>query len=103
MLSFLQGDLFQVPEVVPFRLTQNIVKAMGSTGIEGHFMKSCEITNRVIRNHSDQLLYVLKPFLYDFKLQKGLNTEEKVFISNYTFLNLFHLIWHLTSLHIINC
>lgn len=74
---FGRGELLQVPEVVPFRLTQNMIKAMGSTGIEGHFMNACQITTRVIRNHSDQLLYVVKPFLYDPKLQKNARYHEK--------------------------
>ena len=34
-LSRFQGKALTVPELVPFRLTQNIVDAMGVTGVEG--------------------------------------------------------------------
>lgn len=30
-----QGKTFEIPERVPFRLTQNMVEAMGVTGVEG--------------------------------------------------------------------
>jgi Phosphatidylinositol kinase and protein kinases of the PI-3 kinase family len=39
--------------------------AMGRGGGEGGFLYSCTITNRVLRLHKEQLLSVLKPFLYD--------------------------------------
>ncbi|XP_014282454.1 serine/threonine-protein kinase ATR isoform X2 [Halyomorpha halys] len=74
---FNKAQTFSCPEKVPFRLTQNMVKAMGSTGIEGHFVKSCEITTWVMRIHSDQLMCVLKPFLYDPRLQKKTTEREK--------------------------
>lgn len=35
MLNLPKGKQFEVPEVVPFRLTQNIVDGMGITGVEG--------------------------------------------------------------------
>ena len=31
----MQGKGFDVPELVPFRLTQNIVDGLGVTGVEG--------------------------------------------------------------------
>lgn len=50
---------------MPFRLTHNMIKAMGSTGIEGSFRKCCEATLRVLRKEKDTLLSVLKPFVHD--------------------------------------
>lgn len=32
---FDKGSLFEIPERVPFRLTQNLVDALGVTGYEG--------------------------------------------------------------------
>ncbi|KAK9504663.1 hypothetical protein O3M35_010947 [Rhynocoris fuscipes] len=61
---FHKGDKFQYPETVPFRLTHNFIKAMGPTGVEGVFIRCCEIVSRVARANSDQLVSVLKPFLY---------------------------------------
>ncbi len=37
----------QVPEMVPFRLTQNVVDCFGISGVEGVFRKSAEITLQV--------------------------------------------------------
>ncbi|RUS83841.1 hypothetical protein EGW08_008382 [Elysia chlorotica] len=62
---FNKGETFEWPERVPFRLTHNMIAAMGPLGIEGLFRQACEITLRVIRNQMDPLMSVLKPFIYD--------------------------------------
>ena len=36
-MLFERGQQLRVPETVPFRLTQNMVQAMGPTGTEGPF------------------------------------------------------------------
>lgn len=64
-LLFHQGELLQVPERVPFRLTHNLVSAFGPIGTEGNFRKVCEITMRVMRKEKDVMLVTLKPFLHD--------------------------------------
>jgi serine/threonine-protein kinase ATR len=64
-LLFNKGETLQVPEIVPFRLTHNIIDAMGSTGFEGHFRRSCEVTLRVMRENRDTLMSVLYPFVCD--------------------------------------
>jgi len=33
-----QGKTFEIPEKVPFRLTHNMVEAMGVNGVEGMFL-----------------------------------------------------------------
>ncbi len=62
---FNKGETFQVPERVPFRLTRNMVDAMGLTGYEGGFRRVCEITMQVLRQNRDMVLSVLETFLYD--------------------------------------
>ncbi|VVC41563.1 Hypothetical protein CINCED_3A002699 [Cinara cedri] len=62
---FNRGEKFEWPERVPFRMTHNMVDAMGIGGLEGMLSSACEITNRVMKSHSEQLVSVLKPFLYD--------------------------------------
>ncbi|KAJ3613478.1 hypothetical protein NHX12_019727 [Muraenolepis orangiensis] len=42
------GETFDVPEVVPFRLTQNMVHAMGPMGTEGLFRQACEYTGETL-------------------------------------------------------
>lgn len=48
-------SLFQV---VPFRLTRNMINGFGPTGVEGPFRRSCESTLRVMRDNKDTLLTV---------------------------------------------
>ncbi|XP_066597912.1 serine/threonine-protein kinase atr-like [Prorops nasuta] len=62
---FNRGELFDWPERVPFRLTHNMVDAMGPLRYEGPFRRACQITMRVLRQQSSTLLSVLTPFVYD--------------------------------------
>lgn len=59
------GLTFEWPEKVPFRLTHNMIEAMGSTRIEGSYRRCCEVTLRVLRKEMDTLLSVLTPFVHD--------------------------------------
>ena len=56
---------FEKPELVPFRLTPNMVDAMGAYGYEGPFRKSSELTLGLLRQNKDTLMTVLETFLYD--------------------------------------
>ncbi|XP_032688955.1 serine/threonine-protein kinase ATR isoform X2 [Odontomachus brunneus] len=62
---FNRGEQFDWPERVPFRLTHNMVDAMGPLKIEGPFRRACQVTMRVLRQQSSTLLSVLTPFVYD--------------------------------------
>ncbi|XP_060518372.1 serine/threonine-protein kinase ATR isoform X2 [Cylas formicarius] len=62
---FNKGETFEWPERVPFRLTHNMVSAMGPLGVEGTFRKSCECTLRVLRSNRMTLMSIVKPFVYD--------------------------------------
>lgn len=42
-----QGLTLTIPEMVPFRLTQNLVDAFGVSGYEGVFRRACEVTLQV--------------------------------------------------------
>lgn len=53
------------PEVVPFRLTHNLVDAMGITGYEGHFRRSCETTLALLREHEYTVMTALESFVHD--------------------------------------
>ncbi|KAL8809103.1 MAG: hypothetical protein Q9200_003724 [Gallowayella weberi] len=62
---FDKGLSFEKPELVPFRLTHNMVDACGAYGCEGPYRKSCELTLRILRQHEDTLMTILETFLYD--------------------------------------
>ena len=62
---FDKGLTFEKPELVPFRLTHNMVDAFGAYGYDGPFRKSCELTLQILRQNEDTLMTILETFLYD--------------------------------------
>ncbi|KAF5827558.1 kinase-like domain-containing protein [Dunaliella salina] len=62
---FDRGLILEVPEMVPFRLTQNMVDAFGISGVEGSYRKCAEITLQVLRQHRSTLMTSAETFLYD--------------------------------------
>ena len=62
---FDKGLTFEKPELVPFRLTHNMVDAFGAYGYDGPFRKSSELTLNILRAHEDTLMTILETFLYD--------------------------------------
>ena len=66
------GDCFEraakrkfLPEVVPFRLTRMMVKAMGVTGASGTFKQAFINTSRVLRENKRVLVMVLAIFVHE--------------------------------------
>jgi serine/threonine-protein kinase ATR len=53
------------PEIVPFRLTPNILDAFGPTGADGMYSSGLQTAMRTLRDNRDTLLSVLEPFLKD--------------------------------------
>jgi serine/threonine-protein kinase ATR len=62
---FDKGLTFAQPERVPFRLTHNMVDAMGVYDYEGPFRKSSELTLKLLRQHEETLMTILEAFVYD--------------------------------------
>jgi len=62
---FDKGLTFDKPELVPFRLTHNMVDAFGAYGVEGPFRRSAELAMRIMRAKEDALLTILETFVYD--------------------------------------
>jgi serine/threonine-protein kinase ATR len=62
---FDKGLTFEKPELVPFRLTHNMVDAMGPCRTEGPFRKSAEVTMGILRAYEDTLMTIMETFLYD--------------------------------------
>jgi ataxia telangiectasia mutated family protein len=54
-----------VPEVVPFRLTRDLVDAMGYTKTEGVFRRSCEFTMDTLREERESIMTLLNVLRYD--------------------------------------
>uniref|UniRef100_A0A183H5M1 Non-specific serine/threonine protein kinase n=1 Tax=Onchocerca flexuosa TaxID=387005 RepID=A0A183H5M1_9BILA len=64
-VCFDKGRNLRVPEMVPFRLTGNIVRALGPTDIEGTFRLSSENVLEKLRSGKEILLTMLDAFVYD--------------------------------------
>ncbi|PHJ21036.1 fatc domain-containing protein [Cystoisospora suis] len=60
-----KGRTLPVPEVVPFRLTQNLVSCLGMTGVEGVFKVAAVSTMSVMRQNRDSLISILMNFVHD--------------------------------------
>lgn len=75
---FGKGLTLPTPEIVPFRLTQNMVDAMGITGTEGTFRVACEVTARLLRENEASLMNILETLIYDPLLDwKTLENPQK--------------------------
>ena len=62
---FDKGLTLQRPEIVPFRLTPNMLDGMGLCGYEGVFRLVSEAAMRVLRANRDMLVSVLESFVHD--------------------------------------
>jgi serine/threonine-protein kinase ATR len=74
---FDKGLTFAKPERVPFRLTHNMIDAMGMYGYEGPFRKSSELTLKLLRQHEETLMTILEAFVYDPTLDLLAKKPEK--------------------------
>ncbi|XP_037294891.1 serine/threonine-protein kinase SMG1 [Manduca sexta] len=70
-VCFEKGKTLRVPEKVPFRMTPNLVTALGVTGVEGIFRLACEHVLRTMRRGRETLLTLLEAFVYDPLVEWG--------------------------------
>ncbi|KAG0198674.1 Serine/threonine-protein kinase smg1 [Mortierella sp. GBA30] len=64
-VCFEKGKMLRIPEVVPFRLSRNMLTSLGVTGVEGNFRVGCEQTMKVMRKNKEILVTLLEAFIYD--------------------------------------
>ena len=64
-ICFEQGKYLPIPELVPFRLTRDVIDGFGVSGIEGTFKNCCYATMTVLRNNVEALSLVIEVFLHD--------------------------------------
>ncbi|KAL0931007.1 phosphatidylinositol 3 (ataxia telangiectasia mutated) [Colletotrichum truncatum] len=64
-VAFEMGRVLPVPELVPFRLTRDIVDGMGITGTEGVFRRCCEFTLHALREETYSIMTILDVLRYD--------------------------------------
>lgn len=64
-IAFEQGKCLPTPELIPFRLTRDLVSALGPSGVEGVYRKSCEKTMEVLRQNKSTILTIVEVLLHD--------------------------------------
>ncbi|KAG0649001.1 Telomere length regulation 1, partial [Hyphodiscus hymeniophilus] len=64
-IAFEWGRVLPVPELVPFRLTRDIVDGMGITKTEGAFRRCCEFTLETLRKEVYSIMTILDVLRYD--------------------------------------
>ena len=64
-VAFEGGRVLPVPELVPFRLTRDIVDGMGITKTEGVFRRCCEFTLEALRKEAYSIMTILDVLRYD--------------------------------------
>lgn len=64
-VAFEMGRVLPVPELVPFRLTRDIVDGMGITKTEGVYRRCCEFTLEALRKESYSIMMILDVLRYD--------------------------------------
>ena len=64
-IAFEQGLYLKTPERVPFRLTRDLVDAMGACGVEGVMRRCCEETMKVLRANKDALTTIIAVLVHD--------------------------------------
>ncbi|KAF2156952.1 hypothetical protein K461DRAFT_289316 [Myriangium duriaei CBS 260.36] len=64
-VAFETGRVLPVPEVVPFRLTRDIVDGLGATGVEGVFRRCSEAVLTALREDKPAIMTLLNVLRYD--------------------------------------
>jgi ataxia telangiectasia mutated family protein len=64
-VAFEAGRVLPIPEVVPFRLSRDIVDGMGYTKTEGVFRRCCEFTLDALREEREGIMTLLNVLRYD--------------------------------------
>ncbi|KAJ2557560.1 hypothetical protein EV175_001272 [Coemansia sp. RSA 1933] len=64
-IAFDLGKLLPIPEMVPFRLTREMIDGMGLLGLQGTFRNTCEMALRVMRVNSRVVITILNVLKVD--------------------------------------
>ncbi len=60
-----KGETLPVSEIVPFRLTANIIDALGTYKENGIFQKSSQVVMQVLRNNKTNIMSFLASFKHE--------------------------------------
>jgi hypothetical protein len=74
---FDKGESLQEPERVRFRLTQNVVDALGVLGVDGSFRSTFETALRTQFQHKSGIMCVLETLLHDPLIEWGAKADPR--------------------------
>lgn len=64
-IAFDMGKLLPIPELVPFRLTREMIDGMGMLGLNGTFKHSCQVSLQAMRDHAHIIITILNVLKVD--------------------------------------
>ena len=76
-IAFDAGLTLKTPELIPFRLTRDLIHGLGIYQTEGIYRQCAEKTMQVMRDNEEMLLTILQVFLYD-PLHKWSLSSKKI-------------------------
>nr|KIR86402.1 serine/threonine-protein kinase TEL1 [Cryptococcus tetragattii IND107] len=86
-IAFGAGRILPIPELVPFRLTDDLVDALGVTGVNGTFRQCSQLVLQTLIDSSDVVLTILEVFkqdplhtwMVDDKMKKAQDGNHKMY------------------------
>ena len=81
-VAFEMGRVLPVPELVPFRLTRDIVDGMGTTKTEGVFRRCCEFTLDALREEAGSIQTILDSLRHDTLYQWSISPVRMAKLQN---------------------
>eukprot|EP01084_Bolivina_argentea_P258679 436195_1 len=75
-VAFDQGKLLKTPELVPFRLTRDIIDGFGLNSYHGTFKKICIQVLKLLRENQQIFYTVLNVFIHDSLYKWSLHPEK---------------------------
>ncbi|EAQ91322.1 hypothetical protein CHGG_03257 [Chaetomium globosum CBS 148.51] len=81
-VAFEMGRVLPVPELVPFRLTRDIVDGMGITKTEGVFRRCCEFTLDALREEAASIQTILDSLRHDTLYQWSISPVRMAKLQN---------------------
>ncbi|KAL2164152.1 hypothetical protein VTH06DRAFT_3366 [Thermothelomyces fergusii] len=81
-VAFEMGRVLPVPELVPFRLTRDVVDGMGITRTEGVFRRCCEFTLDALREEAASIQTILDSLRHDTLYQWSISPVRMAKLQN---------------------
>ncbi|KAJ2489014.1 Serine/threonine-protein kinase tel1 [Coemansia sp. RSA 2050] len=90
-IAFDMGKLLPIPELIPFRLTREIIDGMGLLGLNGTFRHSCQAALQAMRDNAQVVITILNVLkvdpLYTWSLiplrQDKMNRNVGMYVDEY--------------------